>query len=193
MSSIEDPSVSQYPLLGKLLVASPLLRDPNFEQSVVLVVAHDESSALGVVLNRATEVEVTAIIDGWEHLVAAPSVVFEGGPVQPEAAICVARAQHGFDADGFSPFMDRIGTLDVTREPESFSGQLDGLRVFAGYAGWATGQLESEVTEGAWFVCDALPGDPFVAQPEDLWSMVLRRQDGLLAAVAFFPSDPSLN
>lgn len=180
-------------LLGKLLVASPLLRDPNFERSVVLVAAHDDSSALGVVLNRATEVEVTDVLDGWEQLVAAPSVVFEGGPVQPDAAICVARARPEFDLDGFSPFMGSIGTLDVTREPESFAGQLDGLRVFAGYAGWEAGQLEAEVAEGAWFVCDTLPGDPFVAQPDDLWTMVLRRQQGLLAAVAIFPSDPSLN
>jgi putative transcriptional regulator len=180
-------------LLGKLLVANPLLQDPNFERSVVLVAAHDELSALGVVLNRATEVEVTDVLDGWERFVAAPSVVFEGGPVQPEAAICVARAQLDRKLDGFSPFMDSIGTLDVTRAPESFSGRLDGLRVFAGYAGWEAGQLESEVAEGAWFVCDALPGDPFVAQPDDLWTMVLRRQTGLLAAVALFPSDPSLN
>ncbi len=193
MSARSEPAATGKPLLGKLLVASPLLRDPNFERSVVLVAAHDEFSALGVVLNRATEVEVTDVLDGWEHLVAAPSVVFEGGPVQPDAAICVARVQPNFKLEGFSPFMGSIGTLDVTRAPESFSGQLDGLRVFAGYAGWEAGQLESEVAEGAWFVCDALPGDPFVEQPDDLWTMVLRRQNGLLAAVALFPSDPSLN
>ncbi|MGH3429491.1 MAG: YqgE/AlgH family protein [Mycobacteriales bacterium] len=193
MSDISDGAAMQRSLLGKLLVASPLLRDPNFEHSVVLLVAHDDASALGVVLNRATEVEVTAVLDGWESFVAAPSVVFEGGPVQPEAAICVARTRPDFDVEGFSPFMDRIGTLDVSREPESFSGQLDRLRVFAGYAGWEAGQLEAEIAEGAWFICDALPGDPFVPQPDDLWSMVLRRQSGLLAAVAFFPPDPALN
>ena len=193
MDEILGDQAERRSLLGKLLVASPLLRDPNFERSVVLVVAHDDSSALGVVLNRATEVEVIDVLDGWEHFAAAPSVVFEGGPVQPDAAICVARTNPDFDLDGFSPFMDRIGTLDVNREPESFSGQLERLRVFAGYAGWEAGQLEAEVAEGAWFVCDALPGDPFVAQPDDLWSMVLKRQTGLLAAVAFFPSEPALN
>ena len=150
------------PLLGRLLVASPLLRDPNFEHAVVLVVAHDVSGALGVVLNRATEMEVGDILAGWENLVAMPSVVFEGGPVQPEAAICVARAHQDSDLDGFRPFMGTIGTLDVSSPPETFLGQLEGLRVFAGYAGWEAGQLETEIDEGAWFVCDALPGDPFI-------------------------------
>jgi putative transcriptional regulator len=67
------------------------------------------------------------------------------------------------------------------------------MRVFSGYAGWDGGQLESEVDAGAWLVLDLLPGDPFAAEPARLWSIVLRRQGGLLAAVATYPADPSLN
>src|SRR3954451_4664123 len=82
-------------LTGRLLVATPALRDPNFERTVVLVVAHEEGGALGVVLNRATEVPVAEVLGPWGQLADEPSVVFEGGPVQPEAAICLARARIG--------------------------------------------------------------------------------------------------
>ncbi|MFI5955233.1 YqgE/AlgH family protein [Cryptosporangium sp. NPDC051539] len=180
-------------LTGRLLVASPSLKDPNFERSVVLLIAHEPSGALGVVLNRATEVQVEDVLDGWHDFAAQPSVVFEGGPVQPEAAICLARVRPGTSPDGFSRVEGVVGTVDLSASPEGFNGSLDRLRVFAGYAGWDADQLETEIEQGAWLVLDALPGDAFVPQPDDLWSMVLRRQGGMLAALAFYPADPQLN
>ena len=180
-------------LTGRLLVATPALKDPNFERSVVLLVAHEDSGALGVVLNRATEVQVGDVLEGWDALAAQPSVVFEGGPVQPEAAICLARARPGADPEGFSRVEGVVGTIDLSTDPAGMAGHLDRLRIFAGYAGWGSEQLEAEIADGAWLVLDALPGDAFMARPEDLWSIVLRRQGGMLAALAFFPADPSQN
>jgi putative transcriptional regulator len=180
-------------LTGRLLVATPALKDPHFERTVVLLVAHEETGALGVVLNRATEVQVDEVLTGWEALAAQPSVVFEGGPVQPEAAICLARARPGADPEGFSRVEGVVGTVDLSGDPDAMVGHVDRLRVFAGYAGWGAEQLESEIEEGAWFVLDALPGDAFMPQPDDLWAMVLRRQGGMMAAVAYFPPDPTMN
>ncbi len=180
-------------LTGRLLVATPALKDPHFERTVVLLVAHEETGALGVVLNRATEVPVGEVLNGWDAMAAQPSVVFEGGPVQPEAAICLARARPGAEPDGFSRVEGVVGTVDLSGDPETLTGELDRLRIFAGYAGWDAEQLESEIDDGAWFVLDALPGDAFMPQPDDLWAMVLRRQGGLMAAVATFPADPTLN
>lgn len=180
-------------LTGRLLVATPTLRDPNFERTVVLLVAHEPGGALGVVLNRATEVPVSEVLGGWGALAGNPSVVFEGGPVQPESAICLARTRPGSDPRGFSQVSGPIGTVDLSRDPESLREAVIGVRVFAGYAGWDGGQLESEISGGSWFVFDALPGDPLFPQPEDLWGLVLRRQGGLMAAVAQFPADPTLN
>lgn len=180
-------------LTGRLLVATPSLKDPNFERSVVLLIAHEGTGALGVVLNRATEVQVNDVLDGWQAMAAQPPVVFEGGPVQPEAAICLARARPGEDPTGFSRVEGTVGTVDLSVDPEDMRPTLDRLRIFAGYAGWGAEQLEAEIADGAWLVLDALPGDPFVGQPDDLWSMVLRRQGGMLAALAFYPSDPTLN
>lgn len=182
-------------LTGRLLVATPTLRDPNFERTVVLLVAHEDGGALGLVLNRATEVPVSEVLNGWAHLARDPAVVFEGGPVQPEAAICLARTRPGTTAParGFQRLDGTIGTVDLSGDPQSLQETVEGVRVFAGYAGWGSGQLEAEIDTGSWFVFDALPGDAFVSRPDDLWPMVLRRQGGIMAAVAHFPADPSMN
>lgn len=180
-------------LTGRLLVATPALKDPHFERTVVLLVAHEDTGALGVVLNRATEVPVEEVLTGWDSLAAQPPVVFEGGPVQPEAAICLARTRPGTDPDGFSRVEGVVGTVDLSGDPTAMADDLDRLRIFAGYAGWGAEQLESEIDEGAWFVLDALPGDAFMPHPDDLWAIVLRRQGGMMAAVAMFPADPTLN
>lgn len=182
-------------LTGQLLVATPSLRDPNFERTVVLLVAHEEGGALGVVLNRATEVPVSDVLGPWGTLARDPAVVFEGGPVQPESAICLARTRPGTAPPrrGFHRVSGAVGTVDLSGDPDTLREAVEGVRVFAGYAGWSPGQLEGEIATGSWFVFDALPGDAFVPRPDDLWPMVLRRQGGIMAAVAMFPSDPALN
>jgi putative transcriptional regulator len=181
-------------LVGHLLVATPGLRDPNFERTVVLLVAHEGGGALGVVLNRATEVPVGEVLGGWGGVASEPSVVFEGGPVQPEAAICLARVRSGAgEMRGFSRVEGTLGTVDLTSDPDLMREELIEVRVFAGYAGWSPGQLEEEIATGSWLTFKALPGDAFTERPDDLWAMVLRRQGGLQAAIAFYPSDPTLN
>ena len=181
-------------LTGQLLVATPALKDPNFDRTVVLLVAHEPGGALGVVLNRATEVPVTEVLGTWGSMARDPAVLFEGGPVQPESAICLARMRSGgASMAGFHRVSGLVGTVDLSIDPESVRGNVDGIRVFAGYSGWSPGQLEEEISSGSWFVCDGLPGDAFVPRPDDLWPMVLRRQGGIMAAVAIFPADPTLN
>jgi len=181
-------------LTGRLLVATPALKDPNFERTVVLLVAHEEGGALGVVLNRATEVSVAEVLEGWGTLASEPAVVFEGGPVQPEAAICLARTRPGVGRlNGFNRVAGAVGTVDLSSDPGKLTDTVMAVRVFAGYAGWAPGQLETEIEGGSWLVFDALPSDAFGNRPDDLWPMVLRRQGGLMAAVAIFPADPTMN
>src|SRR5437762_12074995 len=82
-------------LTGRLLVATPALRDPNFERTVVLLVAHEEGGALGVVLNRATEGPVADGLEGWAPLPGEAAGVCEGGPGPPGAARCRARRRAG--------------------------------------------------------------------------------------------------
>ncbi len=181
-------------LVGQLLVATPVLRDPNFDRTVVLLVAHENGGALGVVLNRATEVPVREVLGAWGGVASEPPVVFEGGPVQPEAAICLARVRSATaELSGFSRVQGTLGTVDLNRDPDVMQEQLLDVRVFAGYAGWAPGQLEDEIASGSWLTFPALPADAFTERPDDLWVNVLRRQGGIHAAIAFYPPDPAYN
>ena len=181
-------------MTGQLLVATPALKDPNFDRTVVLLVAHEAGGALGVVLNRATEVPVSEVLGAWGGLARDPAVLFEGGPVQPESAICLARMRTPSQrVKGIHQVAGSVGTVDLSVDPDRLRDTVTGIRVFAGYSGWSPGQVEEEVARGSWFVLDALPGDAFMERPDDLWPMVLRRQGGILAAVAHFPPDVTLN
>lgn len=146
----------------------------------MVVCEHDEDGALGVVLNRATSEPVDAHLPHLADQVAAPPVVFVGGPVQPEVAVALAE---GTD----HPFLGNVGLADPEEPP---SGR---VRVFAGYAGWGPGQLEAELEEGAWAVVDGDPDDIFHDRPDHLWERVLRRQHGDVALWATLPADPTMN
>ena len=178
---------------GSLLIATPLLRDDNFFRSVVLIVEHDEGGALGLVLNRPGETPVDDALPQWHGLASPPAVVHVGGPVAPTAAICLARRSPDREPPGWQELYGPVGALDPDTDRDDVAAAVTRLRVFAGYAGWSAGQLDSEISEGAWLVVDGLPDDPFAANPETLWRSVLRRQRGELAMLATFPDDPTLN
>jgi putative transcriptional regulator len=188
------------PLTGRLLVATPVLTDPNFARAVVLILDHDEDGTLGVVVNRPTGVDVTAVLPPWSDLTSTPQVLFQGGPVALDSALGLAAvtAGHGdAEADeeplGWRRVHERIGLVDLDAPPEILAAELSAMRIFAGYAGWGPGQVEDEIAEGAWYVVDSEPADAFSESPADLWQRVLRRQTGDLAFVATFPDDPSMN
>ena len=180
-------------LTGQLLVATPALEEAPFNRTVVLVLEHGEEGALGLVLNRPSDMELDEPLPRWEPLAAHPPVVFWGGPVDPEAAICLARVRHQIEDRTWKPIVDGLGTLDIERDPDDIGQRVEEMRLFVGYAGWGAGQLEGEIASGAWFVVEARPGDALSTEPDELWRTVLRRQGGRLAVVSAFPADPSLN
>ncbi|MDH3730893.1 MAG: YqgE/AlgH family protein [Acidimicrobiia bacterium] len=175
---------------GKLLVAAPSLGDPNFARSVVLLCEVNEEGALGLTLNRASDSAASDYLPQWQC--SPPSVVFGGGPVQPEIAVGLAR-HRGEEPVGFSGVIDEIGLFDLATPAELVSGALSHLRIFSGYAGWAFGQLEVEVISGDWILVDSASEDAFTQEPDTLWDEVLRRQGGDIALLAGFPEDPTLN
>ena len=174
---------------GRLLVATPDLRDPNFSRTVVLVLEHGDEGALGVVLNRPIDLPVAEVLPDWADHTSAPSCLFVGGPVAPTAVIGLGRG-HGSE---LQPLFEGLGTLDLEADPAITAAAMDGLRVFVGYAGWAAGQLDDELTAGGWLVLDLDAADPFSADPSRLWQTVLRRQGGRVAMFASAPEDPSTN
>jgi putative transcriptional regulator len=179
---------------GMLLVASPALLDPNFADSVVLLLDVDENGALGVVLNRPSAVPVADVLADWRDAVAEPGVLFHGGPVSTEGALAVALLREPEDAPvGFREVEGRLGLVDLDTPVELVDGSLQTLRIFAGYAGWGADQLDGEIEEGAWYVVPGQPPDAFRADPADLWRDVLRRQPGEMAWHSTRPADPDLN
>ncbi len=179
---------------GMLLLASPELLDPNFVDSVVLLLDVNDEGALGVVLNRPSALPVSEVLAGWGDVVEEPEVLFQGGPVSTDGALAVALASPGGqDGVGFRPVADRLGLLDLDTPTELVAGSVEKLRIFAGYAGWGAGQLEDEIEEGSWYVVPARADDVFRLDTRDLWRDVMRRQPGDLALHATRPADPDLN
>ncbi len=179
-------------LRGRLVVASPALLDPSFHRTVVLLIEHGEEGALGVVLNRASRMPVGEPLPVWEPYAADPAVVYLGGPVQRGSALCLGRCDPPLRTTGWAPVFADIGTVDLNEDPSSLPG-VGQVRVFNGYAGWGALQLEDEMDEGAWLVCDALPADVFDPDPDLLWNRVVERQSGVIPLLTRFPADPELN
>lgn len=177
-------------LRGHLLIAGARLWDPNFRRTVVLIGHHDEEGAVGVVLNRATEVTVLEAVPVLADLVEPGDSLFIGGPVQPQAAVVVADFDDPARAEIVA--LGSIGFLPQEVEPEDVGG-IRRARVFAGYAGWGRGQLERELEEGSWVVEPALPEDVFTPEPGGLWETVLGRKGREYALLRLMPEDPSLN
>jgi putative transcriptional regulator len=179
---------------GMLLVATPQLLDPNFADTVVLLLDVDEQGALGVVLNRPTPVAVSEVLAGWGDVVAEPEVLFQGGPVSTEGALAVGWLRDLDDVPvGFREVVDGLGVVDLDTPVELVDGSLSGMRIFAGYAGWGAEQLDGEIEEGSWYVVPALALDVFRDDPTGLWRDVMRRQPGELAWHSTRPVDATLN
>jgi len=171
-------------LRGKLLIAAPQLHD-YFRRTVLLVVEHTDEGAMGVVLNRPTENEVVVVVPELAELAGAGEVVHAGGPVNPDSVLALGDFEDPLDAG--THIAGPLGLLD----PEQDDPQLRRLRVYAGYAGWAPGQLDAELEQDAWIVEQAAADDPFAHG--DLWPAVLQRKGGAYSLLASMPADPTLN
>lgn len=184
-------------LRGHLLVATPAINDGPFWRSVVFMLDHDEDGALGVIVNRPLESgsDVDDALPQWADLLDAPVCFFDGGPVAEDVVLAVALVEDSSGAAHLPTWRSmagRVGLIDLTG-PTPEAGQLSGLRVFAGYAGWGPGQLEAEIEQEAWVVVAARDADLVSPQPQHLWHDVLRRQEGDLRLWATLPEDPTSN
>ena len=180
---------------SQLLVASPPLDDPIFDRSVVYVIDHNDEGAIGVVINRPLADPDLEPISRWSESLTEPPVVFNGGPVDPSALIALG-VTHGTvdtEIEGAVQVADRVWSIDLAGDPAIIAPHFAGIRIFSGYAGWSSGQLDAEIDAGGWIVVAAETNDVFGNQPTDLWRRVLDRQPPPIKWLANAPSDVSLN
>jgi putative transcriptional regulator len=180
-------------LTGHFLVASRYLRDPNFAQSVVLMIHHNDEGAMGVVINRPSDKTVREV---WEIIGNEPcdreDLIFIGGPVPgPLVALHTIDefSQHEV-LPGLHVATQR-DSLDVLVRRSSIS-----LRLYSGHAGWGAGQLEGEMEAGGWLSTRATIEDVF-ADHDTIWKTVTQRIGLEIMApdldLEHVPPDPSLN
>jgi putative transcriptional regulator len=179
-------------LRGRLLVATPAIEFGPFMRSVVFLLDHDADGALGVILNRPLDSELDDVLPDWGGLVNAPVCLFDGGPVAMDSALALGVIADVAPPLGWRQMTGRVGLVDL-EGPLPGNGEFAGIRVFAGYAGWGTDQLEAELEEGAWIVVEAHDTDLISPRPETLWREVLRRQEDDVRFWTTFPDDPSAN
>jgi putative transcriptional regulator len=179
---------------GMFLVATPHLRDPNFRRTVVLICEHGSGGSLGLVINRRTDQHITEVLPQATGLHERAGFVYVGGPVQKDSLLILHRM--GREVPESRPIFDGVclgGDLGVLEEAFS-QGDEDGLiRVYMGYAGWAPGQLQFELSTGSWLVLPADMKTVFARDPDQIWPTILRAQGGAYVLYATMPPDPSLN
>lgn len=180
------------PAAGRLLVSEPMLADPNFERTVILLCVHDDDGSLGFVLNKPADSLLSDLVE-WPGDDQIP--VFIGGPVQGDTLQFIHR--YG-DIEGCREILPGIfwgGDFDDLRERAVNCGiDPDHIRFFLGYSGWGQGQLAEELKENAWIVSDKVDTDMiFATEPDDLWPLVLRKMGGRFARFVNYPTDPRLN
>jgi len=179
---------------GRLLVATPLLDDPNFDGAVIFVCLHDAAGAFGIILNRPAEAQAAELLPEWEPRISPPGVLHAGGPVDRSSFIGLGRVEAPLEPapEWWTGIRYGVGLVNLAADVEDTEALRD-LRVFHGYAGWSAGQLDTEIGEDAWFIVDARPSDVFTTRPERLWNEVLGRQRGQLAIYRTYPVDVRTN
>lgn len=163
-------------LAPAFLVAMDQLWDPNFRGSVVLMIHHDDQGAIGLVVNRSTDLPMSSLCDtfGLTWRGAPEMRVDWGGPVQPELGWMLL-GEGGFEVPEVESVTEGIRftrSNDVLRDVAQNPPRQ--LRMFLGYSGWGPGQLERELAQGAWLVAPVSPGLVFEAGKENLWDDVVR-------------------
>ncbi|MFQ5664794.1 MAG: YqgE/AlgH family protein [Candidatus Binatia bacterium] len=164
---------------GKFLIASRRLRDPNFSETVILLIAYGVNGAMGVVINRPTDVKLSTVLPEVKELRRRTDTLYIGGPVARNGAVLLLRSSkrpaesvHVFDHVYASP------SLAALRKALGGKVPLQGFHAYAGHAGWAPGQLDAEVARGDWHVSPADPETVFDQAPLKVWQKIIRRVEG---------------
>ena len=163
---------------GMFLLASPRIEDPRFAQTVILLLEYDETGALGLVVNRPTELSLEDVLE-TPLPNSAEHVVFLGGPVEHRRLIALLRSADVVDgADRVVDDIHASASVDTLRRMLERDGHAADVHTYLGYAGWSPGQLDAELARGDWIVTPADAASIFDTPPPDVWRNLMRRNAG---------------
>lgn len=180
------------PAPGQLLVAAPGILAPQFSRSVVLVIEHNDMLTFGVDLSKRSEVALFNVLPEWLPVVSKPQALYIGGPLNQQSVVGLGMTKQGVNIDEHTQInrlAPRLVHVDLRSEPEEVAELVTGMRMFAGYAEWAPGQLEEEIERGDWFVAPALAQDVITPGGADLWADVMKRQPMPLPLYSTYPAN----
>jgi len=163
---------------GKFLVAKRQLGDPNFQQTVILMIRYDAKGALGLVINDPTKVPLSKLFDQIEGAGSRTDLVYLGGPVQRSVVHALVRSKTKPE-NGTLLFGDVYVATSKSFVEQALAAAVksDSLRVYLGYSGWGAGQLDRELEQGAWHVIRGEADAVFDAKPEGVWERMIRRTE----------------
>jgi len=180
------------PEKGRLLISEPFLPDPNFERTVVLLCEHNEEGSFGFVLNKPAIVKVNEVMDelkNFEH------PIFIGGPVQQDTLHFIHRnteIEAGAEVRTGIYWGGNFENVLFLSDTEQL--RVEQIRFFLGYSGWSAGQLEEELDQNSWIVCDFVTEElMFETEPANMWKKALGNMGGRFSVYANYPVDPNLN
>jgi putative transcriptional regulator len=152
------------------------LIDPNFHETVVLIVEHGSGGTLGLIVNRSTKVFLSEALPDLAQLKGTTHRLFTGGPVEPTRLLLLVRLRE--PAIGFRPVFDGVyvgDTLGIVERMITQPKPTETFRAFAGYARWAPGQLKHEMYQGAWAVLPPDVSGIFDKDAATLWQDCIGR------------------
>ena len=177
--------------VGKLLVSSRDLSDPNFAESVVLLIQYNQQGTVGLMINHRTRASISSLIQNLDTGKHGSDPIYIGGPVEMAAVLGLFRSRKKPD-EGTSVLSEVYlvsGKALLQKTLAGTSGSTD-LRLYLGYCGWAGGQLEYEVRQGGWWIFDANAGLVFDPDPSSVWSRLIARTEQQIVKTGSWPRAP---
>jgi putative transcriptional regulator len=180
------------PAKGKLLVSEPYLPDPNFERTIILLCDHNEEGSFGFVMNKPS---LARLGDVMQDLKDFDIPVFIGGPVQQDTLHYIHRIPTLEDS---TPIMEGVfwgGNFDhLVSLIETKQVASSDIKFFLGYSGWSVGQIDEELKQDSWIVCDQVTEELlFDIKAEAMWGYTLKSMGGRYSVFSNYPQDPRLN
>jgi len=169
---------------GRFLVAGRDLGDPNFAEAVVLLVQYSEQrGAMGVIINRRTDVPISRVLNDLKEAQNRADLIYVGGPVELNSLIAPLRSADKLDgAKKIFGDVYLMSSKELLQKTLASRVDANVFHAFLGYAGWQPGQLEHEVDAGAWHIMPADAAEVFHSDPDSVWPRLIRRTETQIAA-----------